>query len=89
MTCQKARCWWRLCPGCGRERRLARDGEVMCQHNRWEPALRVMVACEGSGQEPVSQDALGDAGLVPVWGSEAGVISRDAGQPAAARRGVA
>ena len=39
MTCQRTRCWWRQCPGCGRERRLARDGKVMCQHNRWEPAL--------------------------------------------------
>lgn len=89
MTCQRTRCWWRRCPGCGRERRLARDRKVMCQHNRWEPALRVMVPCEGSGREPIAQDTPGEAGPVPVLGGEAGAISPGAGQPAATRRGAA
>jgi phage terminase large subunit GpA-like protein len=89
MTCQRMRCWWRQCPGCGRERRLARDGKVMCQHNRWEPALRVMVPCEGSGQEPIAQDTLGEADPMPVCGGEAGAISPGTGQPPATRRGVA
>ena len=52
MTCQAATCRWRECAGCGRERRLARDGSVLCDHNRWDPASGAMVACEGSGQAP-------------------------------------
>jgi hypothetical protein len=52
MTCQTAACRWAWCPGCGRERRVARGGLVMRAHNRWDPATGVMVACEGSGQPP-------------------------------------
>jgi hypothetical protein len=52
MTCQMAACGWAWCPGCGRERRLARGRGVMRAHNRWDPATRAMVACEGSGQPP-------------------------------------
>jgi hypothetical protein len=52
MTCQMAACWWAWCPGCGKERRLARGRQVMRTHNRWDPSARVMVACEGSGQPP-------------------------------------
>ena len=89
MTCQRTRCWWRWCPGCGRERRLARNGKVMCQHNRWEPALRAMVPCGGSGQEPVAQDTPGDVGPAPVRGGEAGPVSPGAARPPAARRGAA
>ena len=43
---------WRLCPGCGRERRLAPGTAVMCPHNRWDSAAWAMVACEGSGEPP-------------------------------------
>ncbi len=50
MTCQASSRWWRQCPGCGRERRLARGGTVMCDHNRWDSAAWAMVPCEGSGQ---------------------------------------
>jgi hypothetical protein len=53
MTCQMGTCWWAWCPGCGKERRLARGGQVMHTHNRWDPSARVMVACEGSGQPPL------------------------------------
>jgi hypothetical protein len=88
MTCHKVRCRWRLCPGCGHERRLARDGRVLCQHNRWEPAMRAMVPCEGSGQEPTSGDlAASDTGsparaeVTPARGS--GRQSRRAHQGAA------
>jgi hypothetical protein len=52
MTPQTAACWWCWCPGCGRERRLARGGAVVRGHNRWDPATRAMVWCEGSGQRP-------------------------------------
>lgn len=52
MTCQTAACRWAWCPGCGKERRLACNGQVMRAHNRWDPATRAMVACEGSGQPP-------------------------------------
>jgi hypothetical protein len=52
MTCQMAGCRWAWCPGCGRERRLARNPQVMRAHNRWDPATRAMVVCEGSGQLP-------------------------------------
>src|SRR5215469_13571147 len=65
MTCRRTRCWWRLCPGCGRERRLARDRRVMCQHNRWDSLVWAMVPCQGSGQEPVSDDATGGANSAP------------------------
>ena len=52
MSRQAANRWWRQCPGCGRERRLARGGTVMCDHNRWDSAAWAMVPCEGSGQAP-------------------------------------
>jgi hypothetical protein len=52
MTCQMAACRWAWCPGCGRERRLARGRGVMRAHNRWDPVTCAMVACEGSGQPP-------------------------------------
>jgi hypothetical protein len=44
---------WRQCAGCGRERRLNRAGTLIRVHNRWDSASWAMVACEGSGQEPV------------------------------------
>jgi hypothetical protein len=76
MTCHKVRCRWRVCPGCGHERRLARDGRVLYQHNRWEPAARAMVPCEGSGQEPIPADPPGSdigspalAGVTPARGT--------------------
>jgi len=53
MTCPATTGRWRQCAGCGRERRLARDRDVLCDHNRWDQASGAMVACEGSGQEPV------------------------------------
>ena len=56
MTCHAATCRWRQCPGCGRDRRLAGDGKVMRDHNRWDPAIGAMVLCEGSGQEPRPHD---------------------------------
>jgi hypothetical protein len=52
MCCQRNTCRWRVCAGCGRERRLARAGEVVSRHNRWDPAAWRMVPCEGSGQPP-------------------------------------
>jgi hypothetical protein len=52
MTCQMAACRWAWCPGCGKERRLARGRRVMRAHNRWDLATCAMVACEGSGQPP-------------------------------------
>jgi hypothetical protein len=45
MTCQMAACRWAWCPGCGKERRLARSREVMRAHNRWNPVTCAMVAC--------------------------------------------
>lgn len=56
MTGQAANRWWRQCPGCGRERRLARGGTVMGDHNRWDSAAWAMVSCEGSGQAPAPHD---------------------------------
>ena len=61
MTCQAANRWWRQCAGCGRERRLARGGTVMRDHNRWDPAAGAMVPCEGSGLEPAMLSAPGAA----------------------------
>jgi hypothetical protein len=52
MCCDRNACRWRVCAGCGRDRRLARAGEVLCVHNRWDPATWRMVPCEGSGQPP-------------------------------------
>jgi hypothetical protein len=52
MTCQTAACRWAWCPGCGKERRLARGREAMRAHNRWDPAACAMVPCGGSGQLP-------------------------------------
>lgn len=72
MTCERTRCRWRLCPGCGRERRLARDGKVLCQHNRWERALWAMVPCGGSGQEPIPDSGHGGIGDHGPLGMERG-----------------
>jgi hypothetical protein len=45
---------WQLCPGCGRERRLAAGSAVICDHNRWDSIAWSMVPCEGSSQAPRS-----------------------------------
>jgi hypothetical protein len=90
MTCRRTRCWWRLCPGCGRERRLARDRRVMCQHNRWDSVTWAMVPCEGSGREPVSDDAMGGANSAPaVADMTAESAPRDQQPDPAAQRGAA
>ena len=57
MTCQSNDLPVAPGPGCGRERRLAPDGDVLCGHNRWDPATGAMVACEGSGQAPSTHSA--------------------------------
>jgi hypothetical protein len=57
MTRQGANRWWRQCPGCGRERRLAQGGPLMRDHNRWDSAAWLMVPCEGSGQPPTPHSA--------------------------------
>lgn len=64
---------WGWCGGCGRERRLATGG-VMCGHNRWDPATRAMVACEGSGQEPTSLAAPRGAGKAARPTGERGLV---------------
>ena len=74
MTCQAANRRWRQCAGCGRERRLARGGAVMCDHNRWEPAAGAMVACEGSGREPAPLSVPGAAGGDPSLPGVAGLL---------------
>jgi hypothetical protein len=75
MTCQMAACRWVWCPGCGKERRLARGREVMRAHNRWDPAVCAMVACGGSGQRPRrnghSQAAAGTGRLQQTVGDAA------------------
>jgi hypothetical protein len=75
MTCQTAACRWRWCPGCGRERRLARGGTVMGAHNRWGPATAAMVRCEGGGQPPCPnghvQPAIEDVHAEPAAGPKA------------------
>jgi hypothetical protein len=62
MSRQAANRWWRQCPGCGRERRLAPGGTVMCDHNRWDSTAWAMVPCEGSGQTPALRDVRAGAG---------------------------
>ena len=62
MSCQQENSRWRHCAGCGCERRLAPGGVVMCDHNRWDAAVRAMVPCEGSGQHPQPDDGALDAG---------------------------
>ena len=57
MCCQRDTCRWRICAGCGRERRLASSRVVMGQHNRWDAAAWQMVPCEGSGQPPYNAPA--------------------------------
>jgi hypothetical protein len=90
MTCRRTRCWWRLCPGCGRERRLAPDRRVMCQHNRWDSVAWAMVPCEGSGQEPVSDETMGGANSAPaVADMTAASAPRDQQPDPAAQRGAA
>ena len=59
---------WRLCNGCGRERRLADNGTVMCEHNRWDPAVRAMLPCEGSGREPARPGAGSHRGTAGAHG---------------------
>ncbi len=74
MMRQEANRQWRQCAGCGRERRLAHDGTVMCDHNRWDPAARAMVACEGSGREPAPHSAPGTAGGHPHLPDVTGLV---------------
>lgn len=53
---------WRACPGCGRQRLLdAGHPELMKLHKRWDPVLRLMVPCEGSGQPPAAGSREGAA----------------------------
>ena len=54
MARQATNSHWRMCHGCGRERRLV-IGTVMSEHNRWDLAVQAMVPCEGSGREPSPQ----------------------------------
>jgi hypothetical protein len=83
MCCDRNACWWRVCAGCGRERRLARGGEVLCGHNRWDPAIWRMVPCEGSGQPPqVPPTVPGEISLVhiaPMTGSALIAVDRTHG----------
>jgi hypothetical protein len=50
---------WGWCPGCSRERRVR--NKVMIVHRRWDEVAWEMILCEGSGQQPLPQDAPGDA----------------------------
>lgn len=52
---------WQLCPGCGRERRLAAGCAAICEHNRWDRVAWAMVPCEGSGWAPRSPGRASDA----------------------------
>lgn len=57
--------WWRVCPGCRRERQLDRAAaaggrEEMTVHNRFSQARGVMVRCWGSGQPPAADAATAD-----------------------------
>ncbi len=61
MSHQQENSRWRPCAGCGRERRLAPGGMVMCDHNRWDAATRTMVPCEGRGQRPQPDDGAFEA----------------------------
>ena len=88
MTPRKVSCRWLICPGCGHERRLARDGRVMCRHNRWEPAARAMVPCEGSGRQPIPDDP--DSGPATGFALPSGApVGGSAEQARPARRGAA
>ena len=88
MTRRKIGSRWRVCPGCGHERRLAPDGRVMCRHNRWEPAVRAMVPCEGSGHEPGSDSPPADTHARPTLPDV--VPARGGAQPSRpARQGAA
>jgi len=79
MSCQPENSRWRHCAGCGRERRLAPGGTVMCDHNRWDAAVRAMVPCEGSGQHPQLDDGALDAGGAPAQGAAGPVAPVEAG----------
>jgi hypothetical protein len=79
MSCQRENSRWRQCAGCGRERRLVAGGMVMCDHNRWDAAVRVMVPCEGSGQHPQSDDGAHDAGGGSAQGAAGPVAPVEAG----------
>jgi hypothetical protein len=70
---------WRPCAGCGRERRLASRGTVMCDHNRWDAATRKMVPCEGSGQRPQPDDGALAAGIASAQGAEGPAVPVEAG----------
>ena len=80
MCCDRNACRWRVCAGCGRDRRLARSGEVLCGHNRWDPATWRMVPCEGSGQPPKALPAapgeIPVAHLAPITGPGLAVVDR-------------
>jgi hypothetical protein len=68
MCVDGARGLWRLCPGCGRERRLAPSRSVMCGHSRWDSASLAMVPCEGSGQQAHEPSRRRGAVHMPVSG---------------------
>jgi hypothetical protein len=80
MCCDRTACRWRVCAGCGRERRLARSGEVLCGHNRWDPATWRMVPCEGSGRPPkvfpVVPGEISLAQIAPMTRSARTVVDR-------------
>ena len=79
MSCQQDNRGWRQCGGCGRERRLAPGGTVMCDHNRWDAATWVMVPCEGSGQRPQPDDDALEAGGAYGQGASGPVAPVEAG----------
>jgi len=78
MSCQQENSRWRQCADCGRERRLAPGGTVICNHNRWDAAVRAMVPCEGSGQHPQPDDGALDAGGASAQGAARPVASVEA-----------
>lgn len=57
---------WRVCGGCGHERRLADGTVVLGIHNRWDPGAQMMVPCPGSGQPPMPAET---AALVSAGGA--------------------
>ena len=79
MSCEQENSRWRHCAGCGRERRLAPGRTVMCDHNRWDAAVRAMVPCEGSGQHPQLDDGALDAGGASAQGAAGPVAPVEAG----------
>ena len=79
MSRQQENSRWRQCAGCGRERRLAPGGTVICDHNRWDAAVRAMVPCEGSGQGPRLDDSELEAGDAYGQGAAGPVAPVEAG----------